>query len=137
MAAKKSAAAKEAAGQENNKEVSEVKSEKKETKSKKKSAAVTAKEEAAAVSLSSLTKADVIAKFKRAPSDVGSPEVQVALLTQRLEYLTKHFTTNPKDHHSQRGMMALISKRKQLLQYLRTEDVSRYKKTIDALGIRK
>jgi small subunit ribosomal protein S15 len=87
--------------------------------------------------LAAMGKDQVISKFQRSTSDTGSPEVQIALLTQRLVVLAKHFAAKPKDLHSRRGMMNLISQRKQLLQYLRNEDVNRYRTTIAALGLRK
>ena len=90
-----------------------------------------------AVALAGLEPQDVIKKYQINSQDTGSPEVQVALLTRRLEILSKHFSTNPKDHHSRRGMMNLISQRKQLLQFLRREDVGRYRNTLSALGLRK
>jgi small subunit ribosomal protein S15 len=90
-----------------------------------------------ALNLSKLEKQEVVSKFQRNSQDTGSPEVQIALLTRRLETLTKHFSTNPKDHHSRRGMMDIISQRKQLLQYLRREDLNRYRATLAALGLRK
>lgn len=83
------------------------------------------------------TKLEVVEKFRVNDKDTGSPEVQVALLTRRLETLSKHFGTNPKDKHSQKGMLKMISRRKRLLQYLRTEDVARYRSTISSLGLRK
>jgi len=87
--------------------------------------------------LSALSKEEVVSKFARAKGDTGSPEVQVALLTQRLETMSKHFGGHPKDRHSQYGMMQMISRRKRLLGYLRTEDVTRYRSTLAALGLRK
>jgi len=90
-----------------------------------------------AVSLSAMGPQDVIKKYQINSQDTGSPEVQVALLTRRLEILTKHFSTNPKDHHSRRGMMNIISQRKQLLSYLKHESVQRYRNTLSALGLRK
>lgn len=89
------------------------------------------------VSLATLEPQDVIKKFQTHSQDTGSPEVQVALLTRRLEIQSKHFATNPKDHHSRRGMMNIISQRKQLLQFLRKESVTRYRNTLSALGLRK
>ena len=80
---------------------------------------------------------EVVKKFQRNSQDCGSPEVQIALLTRRLEILSKHFSTNPKDHHSRKGMMDIISRRKRMLHYLRHEDVARYRTTIAALGLRK
>ena len=93
--------------------------------------------EVGAGALSQLEPQDVIKKYQINSQDTGSPEVQVALLTRRLEILSKHFSTNPKDHHSRRGMMNIISQRKQLLQYLRSESVTRYRNTLSALGLRK
>ncbi len=87
--------------------------------------------------LSQVEKGDVIKKFQINSQDVGSPEVQIALLTRRLESMTMHFASHPKDHHSQRGMLDLISRRKRLISYLRKEDVTRYRATISALGLRK
>jgi small subunit ribosomal protein S15 len=87
--------------------------------------------------LSQKEKGAVIQKFQINSKDVGSPEVQIALLTRRLETLTQHFSSHPKDFHSQRGMLDLISRRKRLLSYLRHEDTARYRSTISALGIRK
>ena len=87
--------------------------------------------------LLSLDSASLVKKFQRHSQDTGSPEVQIALLTQRLSVLAKHFSTNPKDHHSRRGMMNLISQRKGLLSYLKSEDISRYRNTLAALGLRK
>jgi small subunit ribosomal protein S15 len=90
-----------------------------------------------AVSLSGMEPQEVIKKYQINSQDTGSPEVQVALLTRRLEILTKHFSTNPKDHHSRRGMMNIISQRKQMLAFLRGESVERYRNTLSALGLRK
>lgn len=90
-----------------------------------------------AVKLSAMEPQDVIKKYQINTQDTGSPEVQVALLTRRLEILSKHFSTNPKDHHSRRGMMNIISQRKQLLSYLKKESVQRYRNTLSALGLRK
>ena len=87
--------------------------------------------------LSKMSTADVVARFQINSQDTGSPEVQIALLTKRLESLSEHFKKSPKDHHSKRGMLNLISQRKQLLAYLRREDAGRYKATISALGLRK
>jgi small subunit ribosomal protein S15 len=95
------------------------------------------KEKAVQVDLLNQSSQDVIKSFQIHSQDCGSPEVQVALLTQRLQKLSKHFTKSPKDNHSKKGMLDLISRRKRLLQYLREEDVARYRKTIAALGLRK
>ena len=83
------------------------------------------------------TRADVIQKTQRHTKDTGSPEVQVALLTRRLETLAEHFKRHTQDIHSQRGMFRMITQRKRLLQYLRREDVERYKVLINTLGLRK
>ena len=89
------------------------------------------------VTLASMEPSQVVKKYQINSQDTGSPEVQVALLTRRLEILTAHFASNPKDHHSRRGMMNIISQRKQMLQYLRKESVERYRNTLSALGLRK
>jgi small subunit ribosomal protein S15 len=81
--------------------------------------------------------AKVVADFQRAPADTGSPEVQVALLTARITYLTEHFKSNKKDNHSRRGLLALVSQRRRLLDYLKGKDLSRYQVLIERLGIRK
>ena len=80
---------------------------------------------------------DVVKQFQRNSQDSGSPEVQIALLTRRLEILTNHFGKYPKDHHSRKGMLNIISQRKRMLHYLKHEDVNRYRSTISALGLRK
>ena len=82
-------------------------------------------------------KAELIEKFRQHDSDTGSPEVQIALLTERIVYLTEHFQTHKKDHHSRRGLLQLVSQRRRLLDYLRRNDVERYRTVITALGIRK
>ena len=82
-------------------------------------------------------KGDVIKKYQTKEGDTGSPEVQIALLTKRLEMLSTHFQTNAHDNHSRRGMMKLISRRKGLLDFLRRENVERYRNVIAALGLRK
>lgn len=83
------------------------------------------------------SKSEVIKKFRLHDKDAGSPEVQVAVLTNRIQNLTRHFGSHGKDNHSRMGMMKLISRRKKLLQYLRNESQDRYKNTITALGLRK
>ena len=80
---------------------------------------------------------ELIAKFKRSDRDTGSPEVQVALLTERIVNLTEHFKTHKKDHHSRRGLLQLVSLRRRLLNYLRRKDAARYQTLIEALGLRK
>lgn len=82
-------------------------------------------------------KGELIQEFRQHESDTGSPEVQIALLTERITYLTEHFKTHKKDHHSRRGLLQLVSQRRRLLDYLRRNDVERYRKVITSLGIRK
>ena len=82
-------------------------------------------------------KSEVVAKYRTHESDTGSPEVQVALLSERITMLTEHFKTHKKDHHSRRGLLKLVGQRRRLLDYLRSKDANRYKKLIDGLGIRK
>ena len=82
-------------------------------------------------------KPKIINDFGTHGSDTGSPEVQVALLTSRIGYLTEHFKTNAKDHHSRRGLLKLVSRRRRLLDYLKSESAERYQKLIDRLGLRK
>ena len=82
-------------------------------------------------------KAKVVSDFQIAKNDTGSPEVQVALITDRITYLTEHFKTNAKDHHSRRGLLALVSQRRKLLDYLKRKNLDRYQDLIKRLGIRK
>ena len=82
-------------------------------------------------------KAKIVADYQLAKNDTGSPEVQVALLTDRINYLTEHFKVNAKDHHSRRGLLALVSQRRKLLDYLKRESIERYQGLIKRLGIRK
>jgi small subunit ribosomal protein S15 len=82
-------------------------------------------------------KTQIIEQFRRHEGDTGSPEVQIALLTERIQYLTEHFKTHPKDFHSRRGLLQLVSQRRRLLDYLRRKSVDRYRQVIGALGIRK
>jgi small subunit ribosomal protein S15 len=89
------------------------------------------------VSFSKVQKADVISGYRTHDSDTGSPEVQVALLSERISYLTEHFKTHPKDHHSRRGLLKLVGQRRRLLEYLKGRDLSRYRVLIGRLGIRK
>ena len=83
------------------------------------------------------TKTDLIGKFRTHESDTGSPEVQIALLTERIGYLTEHFKTHTKDHHSRRGLLKMVSKRRRLLSYLKKTSLDRYRKTVSALNLRK
>ena len=87
--------------------------------------------------LASLRKQEVIQKFKQHEKDTGSPEVQIALLTERITYLTEHFKTHTKDHHSRRGLLKLVGQRRRLLDYLKTKGLDRYRTMIQTLGIRK
>ncbi len=82
-------------------------------------------------------KARIVSEFQRGKGDTGSPEVQVALLTERINGLTDHFKANVKDHHSRRGLLSMVSQRRSLLDYLKRTDVDRYRSTIERLGIRK
>ena len=82
-------------------------------------------------------KTDVIGSYKTHDSDTGSPEVQVALLSERISYLTEHFKTHVKDHHSRRGLLKLVGQRRRLLDYPRRKDADRYAELIRKLGIRK
>jgi small subunit ribosomal protein S15 len=82
-------------------------------------------------------KQELVSKYRRHDSDTGSPEVQVALLTERITYLTEHFKTHKKDHGSRRGLLMLVSKRRRLLDYLKKCDADRYREVIGKLGIRK
>jgi small subunit ribosomal protein S15 len=82
-------------------------------------------------------KAEVVEKYRTHESDTGSPEVQVALLSERITMLTEHFKTHKKDHHSRRGLLKLVGQRRRLLDYLKSKDANRYKKLIEGLGIRK
>ena len=80
---------------------------------------------------------EIVQTNRRHDSDTGSPEVQVALLTNRIVYLTEHFKVHRKDHHSRRGLLKLVGQRRRLLDYLKRSDFPRYKAVIDRLGIRK
>jgi small subunit ribosomal protein S15 len=86
---------------------------------------------------SALKKNEIIEKFKVHPTDTGSSEVQIALLSDRIQYLTEHFKTHSKDHHSRQGLLKLVGQRRSLLDYLKKKDVTRYKTVIAELGIRK
>jgi small subunit ribosomal protein S15 len=82
-------------------------------------------------------KAELVAKYRTHEKDTGSPEVQVALLSERITHLTEHFKGHKKDHHSRRGLLKLVGQRRRLLDYLKDKSADRYKKLIDGLGIRK
>ena len=89
------------------------------------------------MSLAAERKSVVVQKFARSPGDTGSPEVQIALLSERILYLTEHFKVHAKDHHSRRGLLRLVSQRRRLLDYLKHKNLDRYRKLIETLGIRK
>lgn len=87
--------------------------------------------------LSTDDKKKLIDQYKLHESDTGSPEVQVGLLTQRITYLTEHLKVHKKDHHSRRGLLMLVGRRRRLLNYVKGKDVKRYRSIIEALGIRR
>ena len=89
------------------------------------------------MSLAIARKKNIITKFAQHEGDTGSPEVQIALLTERITYLTEHFKTHAKDHHSRRGLLKLVGQRRRLLDYLKRTGHDRYRKLIGELGIRK
>jgi small subunit ribosomal protein S15 len=89
------------------------------------------------VSFSKTQKASVISGYQTHGTDTGSPEVQVALLSERINYLTEHFQSHPKDHHSRRGLLQIVGQRRRLLDYLKGKDLKRYRGLIERLGIRK
>lgn len=79
----------------------------------------------------------LVGQYRRNQNDTGSPEVQIAILTNRISYLTEHFKLHKKDHHSRRGLLQMVGRRRRLLDYLRRVDVERYRSVCDRLGIRK
>ena len=83
------------------------------------------------------TKQQIIAEHARAEGDTGSPEVQVALLTHRINHLTEHLKTHKQDHHSRRGLLLLVGQRRRLLKYLQKADITRYRALIEKLGLRR
>ena len=82
-------------------------------------------------------KQEIISVYKLHDSDTGSPEVQIAILTERITYLTEHFKSHKKDHHSRRGLLKIVGQRRGLLDYLKKKDVERYRSIIEKLGIRR
>ena len=82
-------------------------------------------------------KSKVVGEFRRTQNDTGSPEVQVAILSERISYLTDHFKVHAKDHHSRRGLIKLVGQRRRLLNYLKDKDIERYRALIEQLGLRK
>ncbi len=89
------------------------------------------------MSLNREIKGTIITQYRNHTSDTGSPEVQIALLSERITYLTEHFKTHGKDHSSRRGLLKIVGKRRRLLDYLRGHNVERYREVISKLGIRK
>ncbi|MCC7382600.1 MAG: 30S ribosomal protein S15 [Deltaproteobacteria bacterium] len=89
------------------------------------------------MSLQKEQKTEIIAKYGKHPSDTGSPEVQIALLTERINGLSGHFKGHHKDHHSRRGLLKLVGQRRRMLEYLKTTNADRYKSLIGELGLRK
>lgn len=89
------------------------------------------------MSINAETKSKVVDEFKRTENDTGSPEVQVALLTARIQHLTNHFKTHKHDHHSRRGLLRLVNQRRSLLDYLKKKDIQRYRDLIERLGLRR
>ena len=89
------------------------------------------------MALSKDRKSGIIGTYKTHDTDTGSPEVQVAILSERINYLTEHFKTHAKDHHSRRGLLKLVGQRRRLLDYLKSKDSERYAELIRRLGIRK
>ena len=83
------------------------------------------------------TKAEIIAQYGRHEGDTGSPEVQIALLTQRINHLNEHLKLNKKDHHSRRGLLKMVGQRRGLLNYLKDKDIERYRAIVASLGLRK
>ncbi len=84
-----------------------------------------------------MNKNEIVAKFQRVEGDTGSPEVQVALLTARINHLTEHFKVHAKDHHSRRGLLRMVSRRRKLLDYLKRTDLNAYRTLITELNLRK
>lgn len=82
-------------------------------------------------------KTEIVTTFRRHDNDTGSPEVQIALITKRIAYLAEHFKTHSKDHHSRRGLLKLVGRRRRLLDYLKSTDVERYRKVVADLNLRK
>lgn len=89
------------------------------------------------MSLSAQQKQEIVRDYGRSDGDTGSPEVQIALLTARIQHLTEHFTTHKQDHHSRRGLLKLVNQRRQLLDYLHRKSLERYQSVIERLGLRK
>ena len=89
------------------------------------------------MSINAESKSKVVSEFKRSENDTGSPEVQVALLTARIQYLTSHFKTHKHDHQSRRGLLRMVNQRRSLLDYLKKKEIQRYRDLIERLGLRR
>ena len=89
------------------------------------------------MTISSDNKTELIASYRTHDSDTGSPEVQIAILTKRIEHLTEHFKVHAKDHHSRQGLLKMVGRRRRLLDYLKRKDFNRYQQIIGRLGLRK
>jgi len=89
------------------------------------------------MSINAESKSQVVSEFKRSENDTGSPEVQVALLTARIQHLTDHFKTHKHDHHSRRGLLRMVNQRRCLLDYLKKKEIQRYRDLIERLGLRR
>ena len=89
------------------------------------------------MALTNADRAEIIAKFARAENDTGSPEVQIAVLTAEINAVNEHLRTHKKDHHSRRGLLKMVGRRRHLLNYLRSKDIQRYRELIKSLGIRR
>ncbi len=89
------------------------------------------------MSLTREQKAQIVDSYRTHSTDTGSPEVQIAILSEKIAYLTGHFKTHAKDHHSRRGLLRMVGKRRRLLDYLKAKDAERYRSVIEKLGIRK
>ena len=87
--------------------------------------------------MATINKQEIIAKYGRTPNDTGSPEVQIAILTKRINDLTAHLKTHKKDHHSRRGLLKMVGHRRNLLNYLAKKDIERYRAVVAKLGLRK
>ena len=89
------------------------------------------------MSLTAERKTEIVEAYRTHNTDTGSPEVQIAILSEKISYLTEHFKIHAKDHHSRRGLLRMVGKRRRLLDYLKDKDVARYRTVIEKLGIRK
>jgi small subunit ribosomal protein S15 len=89
------------------------------------------------MSINAESKSKVVSEFKRTENDTGSPEVQIALLTARIQHLTDHFKLHKHDHHSRRGLLRMVNQRRSLLDYLKVKEIQRYRDLIDRLGLRR